>query len=88
MDPPPGYIGDAGDLMFVRKAAMTFLDTLKPGDRVAVFTTSGLVALDFTLDRVKLREALLRLQYREHQHFQPFRAQTWLGGRSRMNPKL
>lgn len=62
MDPAPGYIGDSGDLMFVRKAGLKLLDTLQPADRVAVFTTSGQVAVDFTLDRVKLREALVNLQ--------------------------
>ncbi len=62
MNPPPGFIGDAGDLMFVRKAALKFLDTLRPADRVAILTTSGQVGLDFTLDRVKLKQALLNLQ--------------------------
>jgi VWFA-related protein len=62
MDPPPGYQGDSGDLMFVRKSALKFLDTLKPADRVAIFTTSGAVSIDFTLDRAKLKDAVSKLQ--------------------------
>jgi VWFA-related protein len=57
-----GNIGDFGDLVYSRDAALKFLDTLRPGDRVAIFTTSGSVMLDFTYDRAKLREALLKLR--------------------------
>ena len=58
----PGNIGDFGDLVYSRDAALKFLDTLQPADRMAVFTTSGEVMLDFTFDRAKLKEALLRIR--------------------------
>lgn len=57
----PGYVGDVSDLAYVRNAAMKFLDTLRPADRVAIFTTSGLVTLDFTSDRARLKQTLARL---------------------------
>jgi VWFA-related protein len=53
-----------GDLAHVRDAAERHFATLKPTDRAAIFTTSGQTALDFTDDRAKLHEALLRLQPR------------------------
>jgi VWFA-related protein len=53
-----------GDLAQVRKAAERHFATLKPTDRAAIFTTSGVTPLDFTDDRSKLNEALLRLQPR------------------------
>jgi VWFA-related protein len=53
-----------GDLARVRSAAERHFSTLRPTDRAAIFTTSGLTVLDFTDDRAKLREALLRLQPR------------------------
>ncbi|HVI07836.1 MAG TPA: VWA domain-containing protein [Candidatus Binatia bacterium] len=53
-----------GDLARVREAAERHLATLRPTDRVAVFTTSGQNQLDFTDDRAKLRDALLHLQPR------------------------
>jgi VWFA-related protein len=53
-----------GDLAQVRKAAERHFATLKPTDRAAVFTTSGVTPLDFTDDRAKLNQALLRLQPR------------------------
>ena len=53
-----------GDLARVRDAAERHFATLKPTDRPAIFTTSGVTTLDFTDDRVKLHEALLRLQPR------------------------
>jgi VWFA-related protein len=56
-----GSIGDFGDLVYSRDAALKFLDTLRPDDRVAIFATSGRVMLDFTLDRAKLKEALSKL---------------------------
>ena len=52
------------DLVLVRKAAERHFATLKPTDRAAIFTTSGVTPLDFTDDRAKLNEALLRLQPR------------------------
>ena len=45
----------------VRNAAIKHLESLAPGDRAAVYTTSGIVMLDFTDDRAKLRAALLRI---------------------------
>jgi len=57
----PGYVGDVSDLAYVRDASLKFLDTLLPADRVAVFTTSGGVTLDFTSDRARLKQALSRL---------------------------
>lgn len=54
-----------GDLMQARNAAIHFLgESLKPSDRVAVFTTSGQTQLDFTDDRDKLHDKLLQLQPR------------------------
>jgi VWFA-related protein len=53
-----------GDLARVRQAAERHLATLRPTDRAAVFTTSGQGDLDFTDDRTKLHDALLRLQPR------------------------
>ncbi len=61
-DPPPGYVGDVGDLWYARDAALKLLNTLQPADRVAIFTTSGDLTLDFTADRAKLREALSKLR--------------------------
>jgi len=51
-----------GDLAHVRDAATRHLATLQPADRAAIFTTSGMVVLDFTNDRARLNEALLRVQ--------------------------
>jgi VWFA-related protein len=53
-----------GDLVRVREAAERHFATLKPTDRAAVFTTSGQTILDFTDDRSKLHDTLLRLQPR------------------------
>jgi VWFA-related protein len=61
-EPPPGFIGDVGDLWFVRDSAKKMLATLKPADRVAVFTSSGRVSLDFTDDRSKVEAALMKLR--------------------------
>ncbi|MGA3077131.1 MAG: VWA domain-containing protein, partial [Bryobacteraceae bacterium] len=58
----PGNIGDFGDLVYSRDAALKFLDTLQPADRMAIFTTSGEVMLDFTFDRAKLKAALLKIR--------------------------
>ena len=51
-----------GDLARVREAAERHLSALRPTDRAAIFTTSGLTSLDFTDDRAKLRDSLIRLQ--------------------------
>jgi VWFA-related protein len=50
------------DLAQVRDAAARNMDTLVPTDRAAIFTTSGLQTLDFTIDRAQLHEALLKLR--------------------------
>jgi len=53
-----------GDLAQVRNAAERHFATLRPTDRAAIFTTSGLGNLDYTDDHAQLHEALLRLQPR------------------------
>jgi VWFA-related protein len=54
-----------GDLMQVRKAADEHLaTTMRPTDRAAIYTTSGQTMVDFTDDRAKLHDALLRIQPR------------------------
>jgi len=51
------------DLVQSRDAALHHLDkSLGPADRAAIFTTSGRTTLDFTDDRDKLRETLMRLR--------------------------
>jgi len=51
------------DLVYTRDAAGRYLDAnLKAGDRVAIFTASGADQLEFTDDREKLHEALLKLR--------------------------
>jgi VWFA-related protein len=50
------------DLVRVRAAAERhFAESLAPTSRAAIYTASGRVTLDFTEDRGKLREALLRI---------------------------
>ena len=52
----------AADLVTARAAADRHLsESLGPGGRAAIFTTSGQVVLDFTDDRDKLRETLNRI---------------------------
>jgi VWFA-related protein len=53
-----------GDLVLTRQAAERHIATLRPTDRVAIFSTSGQTTLDFTDDRAKLHDTLLRLQPR------------------------
>jgi VWFA-related protein len=53
-----------GDLAQVREAAERHFATLKPTDRAAIFTTSGVTPLDFTDNRAKLHDAMLHLQPR------------------------
>jgi VWFA-related protein len=53
-----------GDLAQVRAAAERHLATLQPTDRIAIFSTSGQTALDFTDDRAQLKATLVRLQPR------------------------
>ena len=52
------------DIARVRQAAERHFATLRPTDRAAIMTTSGLVVLDYTDDRAKLHAALLQLQPR------------------------
>jgi VWFA-related protein len=52
------------DLARVRDAAARHLAGLASVDRAAIFTTSGQTMLDFTDDRAKLNETLLRLRPR------------------------
>lgn len=51
------------ELPRVRSAALRHLATLRAGDRAAILTTSGRVALEFTADRERLRQALARLSF-------------------------
>ncbi len=56
---------EQADIMRSREAAEHFLETsFRPTDRAAVFTTSGLLNLDFTDDRDKLVQALRNLMPR------------------------
>ena len=68
--PKPRYIAfyfddfsmPEGDLAFSRRAAEQFVrESLEPGDRIGVFTSSTMVFLDFTADRAKLLTALGQL---------------------------
>ncbi|MFB3920582.1 MAG: VWA domain-containing protein [Terriglobia bacterium] len=53
------------DLSRTQLAADHYLETaLQPGDRVGIFTSSGERTLDFTDDRAKLHEALMRIRPR------------------------
>ena len=52
----------SGDLARVRDAADRHMATPGPADRAAVYAMSGEVNLDFTDDRTKLHDALLRLR--------------------------
>jgi VWFA-related protein len=53
-----------GDLARAREAAKRNFATLRPTDRAAIFTTSGVTNLDFTDDHAQLLATLLRLQPR------------------------
>jgi VWFA-related protein len=52
------------DNLLLRKAAAPLLSAIGPGDRFAIFTTSGTLHEEFTDDRDKLNEALQRVQSR------------------------
>ena len=52
---------ELSDLLRVREAAEKNLATLQPTDRAAMFTTSGQNNVNFTDDRGRLHDALLRL---------------------------
>jgi VWFA-related protein len=52
-----------GDLAQARMAAQKHLATaIGPSDRAAIYTTSGLTQVDFTDDRDKLNDALLKIR--------------------------
>ena len=53
-----------GDMVYVRDAAGRSIDALQPNTRAAIFTVSGQGAVDFTDDRAKLHNALLKLRPR------------------------
>ena len=52
------------DLVRVRDAAGRNIDGLLPTDRAAIITTSGQDTVDFTADRARLHDALLKLRPR------------------------
>jgi VWFA-related protein len=52
------------DLIQARVAALQHLAALPAIDRAAIFTTSGMGNVDFTSDRAKFRDALMRLMPR------------------------
>jgi VWFA-related protein len=50
------------DIVNLRQAAMKLFAAMGASDRIAIFTTSGEVSQDFTSDREKLNDALLRIK--------------------------
>ena len=46
------------DFIRARNAALHYLDTLRPDERVAIYSASGKVSLEFTRDRDQLRKTL------------------------------
>ena len=53
-----------GDLVRTRNAAARHMDQMAPSDRAAIFTTSGQTTLEFTDNRARLHETLLRIMPR------------------------
>jgi VWFA-related protein len=49
------------DAMNVRAAATRLFDALPPSDRVGIYSASGQVTEEFTSDRTRLRDSLLRI---------------------------
>ncbi len=49
------------DAASVRYQAQRLFDGLPPSDRVGVFSTSGQVTVDFTSDRIRLKDSLARI---------------------------
>jgi VWFA-related protein len=49
------------DAVTVRAAAQRLFDNLPPSDRVGVFSSSGQITVDFTSDRGRLRDSLLKV---------------------------
>jgi VWFA-related protein len=47
------------DSTFVRQQADQFLDSIGPNDRVAIFSTSGQITVEFTSDKAALHKAIL-----------------------------
>jgi VWFA-related protein len=54
------------DVASMRAAAERFIDSVAPGDRVGIFTTSGQMTQDFTSDKEGLKQKLLSLMSRGH----------------------
>ncbi len=53
----------SGDLVYAQKAATKHISTeLQTTDRAAVYTTSGRITLEFTDDRAKLQETIMRIR--------------------------
>jgi VWFA-related protein len=50
------------DLFNAKAAALRHLSSLPPSDRIAIFSTSGSIILDFTNDHAKVRESISNLQ--------------------------
>jgi VWFA-related protein len=69
-------IRDFGDLKRIRDAVAHQFGALQPGDRAAIFTSSCSVAVDFTNDRQKLREAVSHLEPRPVATCRVSRSQT------------
>jgi VWFA-related protein len=54
------------DVPPMRAAANAFIDSMSPGDRVGVFTTSGVVTQGFTSNKDLLKQAVLKVMSRGH----------------------
>jgi VWFA-related protein len=55
---------ETGDLLRTKVAALRFIDSsVKPNERLAVYTISGHNQVDFTDDHVKIRDAITHLIY-------------------------
>ena len=50
------------DIQRLRDAALRHIATMKPSDRVAIYTMSGFPQVDFTDDQDRLKDAILRLR--------------------------
>ncbi len=67
--PPDHFIGmlfddmhlTASDLLYTKKSALQFLDTLGPTDRVAFYSTSGQFTHEFSPDKDELKRSLASL---------------------------
>jgi VWFA-related protein len=54
-------IGRYEDIVYSRNAALKYLETLQPADRVGLFTSSGQYDVDFTADRSRIKAALMKI---------------------------